>query len=302
MITRIKYLVNLIRYINNHPLGKKHKLLSYSKFIKWQIAQFIKPQEKQVTFTSSTKLIVKKGMTGATGNIYLGLHEFNDMGFLLHFLMPNDIFFDIGANVGSYTVLASGHCKALTYCFEPIPSTFDSLQKNIVANNIQNLVREKNIGLGDKEAVLLFTKGMDTVNHVVSSIKDEVGKEMMEVKVLTADSFLKETDCPLLIKIDVEGFETSVLNGMDSILNNEKLKGIIIELNGSGLRYGFDENLIHSKLLFAGFSAFAYDPFRRKLTNLKEYGDFNTIYLRDLNFIKNRLANAQDVNIFSESF
>jgi hypothetical protein len=41
--------------------------------------------------TQNSKLLVWKGLTGATGNIYCGLHEFEDMAFLLHFLRPRDL-------------------------------------------------------------------------------------------------------------------------------------------------------------------------------------------------------------------
>lgn len=51
-------------------------------------------------------------MTGATGNIYVGLHEFEDMAFLLHVLRRTDLFVDVGANIGSYTILAGGAAGA----------------------------------------------------------------------------------------------------------------------------------------------------------------------------------------------
>ena len=63
-------------------------------------------------------------MTGATGNIYTGLHEFEDMMFLLHLLRPGDIFVDAGANIGSYTVLASAVVGAKSISFEPVPPLF----------------------------------------------------------------------------------------------------------------------------------------------------------------------------------
>jgi len=47
---------------------------------------------------NGSKFLVKTGETGLTGNIYTGLHEFPDMGFLLHFLRAEDLFVDIGAN------------------------------------------------------------------------------------------------------------------------------------------------------------------------------------------------------------
>jgi FkbM family methyltransferase len=299
--TRLKNIVDLFKYINNHPLGSKHTLLAISKFLSWQISQFLKPGEKQVVFTNKTSLLVKKGMTGATGNIYLGLHEFDDMCFLLHFLRPQDTFFDIGANVGSYTVLASGHCGAKTFSFEPIPTTFNALHKNILLNKMEHLVTAKNVGLGSEESILRFTKSMDTVNHVLAD-GSFANEESLEVKVITGDSILKETECPALIKIDVEGFETPVLNGMDNILNNKNLKAIIIELNGSGFRYEFDEMEIHKKLLAIHFIPYNYNPFTRELSKQDTYGNTNTIYLRDIFFVQERLATAEKVNIFSESF
>jgi FkbM family methyltransferase len=301
LIARLKNITDLYKFISTHPLGSRHTLLSISKFLRWQIAQFLKPGERQVVFTNKTSLLVKKGMTGATGNIYLGLHEFDDMGFLLHFLRPQDTFFDIGANVGSYTVLASGHCGAKTFSFEPIPTTCNALHKNIEVNKIGHLVTAKNVGLGNEESILRFTKSMDTVNHVIAD-GNSANEESLEVKVITGDSILKETECPALIKIDVEGFETPVLNGMDNILNNKNLKAIIIELNGSGFRYGFDEMEIHKKLLVLNFNAYNYNPFTRKLIAQDTYGNANTIYLRDIKFVQERLASAEKINIFSESF
>jgi len=79
-------------------------------------------------------------MHGATGNIYVGLHEFEQMAFLLHCLRSEDIFIDVGANVGSYTVLASAAVGAKTIAFEPIESEYNGLMANIELNGIAHLV------------------------------------------------------------------------------------------------------------------------------------------------------------------
>ena len=125
-------------FILNHPLGKKHPLKSIFRFFFWQLQTIIFPGRHIKTFISPAKFYAHRGLTGVTGNIYTGLHEFNDMGFLLHFLRADDIFFDIGANVGSYTLLASGVIKATTTAIEPIPSTFKMLSDNIALNHLQN--------------------------------------------------------------------------------------------------------------------------------------------------------------------
>ena len=289
-----------MNYINGHPLAKKHKLSACFKFIKWQLSQLVSPRERIVSFTDKTYLVVKKGMTGATGNIYLGLHEFNDMGFLLHLLKEGDLFFDIGANIGSYTILASGHCKARSIAFEPIKQTFETLQKNIDLNQLHHFAIAKNIGIGDSKRILTFTNSMDTVNHVVAP--SENPSLVSQIVVYPADYFLKDLGCPTLVKIDVEGYETWVLKGMPLILQNEQLKAIIIELNGSGNKYGINEKYIHDDLKNLSFHPYEYDPFKRKLTLLEIYGNTNTIYIRDKSFVEMRVNNAEKIHLFSESF
>ena len=79
-------------------------------------------------------------MTGVTGNIYAGLHEFADMAFVLHFLRAGDLFADVGANVGSYTILASGVVGCRTVAFEPDPVTAAALERNINLNKIAERV------------------------------------------------------------------------------------------------------------------------------------------------------------------
>ena len=300
MKTIFDRIVNIVNYINVHPLAKKHKFISYLKFINWQLAQFINPRERIVSFTNKTFLAVKKGMTGATGNIYLGLHEFSDMGFLLHFLRETDVFFHIGANIGSYTILASGHCKAKSVCFEPINTTFKTLQKNIDLNQLQDLATAKNIGIGEVESILTFTNSMDTINHVVKEYQNS--KFVTEVPVYPADIFLKDFNCPILVKIDVEGYEAWVLKGMPLILKDTNLKAIIIELNGSGYKYDIDEIQIHAELLKLNFQPYDYNPFTRILTPLKSFGTANTIYVREISFVEIRVKNADKIHLFSESF
>lgn len=150
---KIKQIFQIFQYINCHPLAGRHRFKAYYRFFSWQISQFIYPHEVVVSFLDKTKLVVKKGLTGATGNIYTGLHEFTDMGFLLHFLNKGDLFFDIGANIGSYTILSSGCRGVRTVSFEPVPSTFEWLKKNIAVNSLSNIVEALNIGIGSNKGV-----------------------------------------------------------------------------------------------------------------------------------------------------
>jgi hypothetical protein len=122
--------LNNIQFIR-HPLNREHKLQAIIKFLRWQIGSRIAPGAIVYQWVNGSKFIVRPGETGLTGNVYCGLHEFADMAYVLHVLEPDDLFIDIGANVGSYTILACAAKQARGYCFEPIPSTFEKLMENI---------------------------------------------------------------------------------------------------------------------------------------------------------------------------
>jgi len=250
-------------------------------------------------YLQGVKFYARKGLTGITGNIYSGLHELDDMAFLLHFLREEDTFFDVGANVGSYTLLASGVCRSASITLEPVPVTFAILQKNIELNKLNDKVSLINSGAGSAEGTLTFSSDGDTTNHVIAA--DEAKKsETIKVPIITIDALLTKAH-PALIKIDVEGYETEVLKGMSKTLLSSTLKAIIIELNGSGERYGFDDQKIHELLVSNGFIAHSYNPFERLLTALDKPGDFNTIYCRDIDFINDRLKNAPGIKIMGET-
>jgi hypothetical protein len=125
--------LNIFRFVSSHPLTCGNRLKAVGRVFAWQIRSSLQ-SEVIVSWIGEQKLAVKRGMTGATGNVYVGLHEFYDMMFLLHFLRSGDLFLDIGANIGAYTVLASGVCRSETWAFEPDPTSVAALRRNIELN------------------------------------------------------------------------------------------------------------------------------------------------------------------------
>ena len=79
-------------------------------------------------FVNDTRLLATSGMNGATGNWYCGLHETTRWASRSTSFARRIVSFDIGANVGSYTVLAAGGAGARVTAVEPIPSTFQALR------------------------------------------------------------------------------------------------------------------------------------------------------------------------------
>jgi hypothetical protein len=121
-------------FLATHPLTRRRRLSAAARVLRWQIESRI-CDEVTIDWIGGTRLAARRGMTGATGNIYAGLHEFPDMAFVLHFLRPCDVFADVGANVGSYTILASGVVRCHTVAFEPDPLTAAALERNVICGN-----------------------------------------------------------------------------------------------------------------------------------------------------------------------
>lgn len=297
-------LESTIKFIINHPLNRKNKGKALYKFIKWQVSARLNSNPIVCPYAEKSKLIMWKGLVGATGNLYCGLLEFEDMAFVLHFLREDDLFIDIGANIGSYTVLGASEIGAETISIEPVPQTFKTLKANIALNNVENNTKALNIGLGSKKGRLKFTSSLDAINHVAT----EQETDTIDVQVETFDDIISIAK-PTLIKIDVEGFETEVLKGMEKALMNLNLKGIIIELNGSGKRYGYNEDEIHDKLLSHDFNPFRYSPFERKIVNAEKtsshsanYSSENTIYIRDITLAQERVLSARKFRIQGQIF
>src|ERR1039458_7234206 len=160
----LRDLASLRSVFATHPLTCDAPLRAWGRFTSWQLRSRLR-DEILFQWIGGQRLAVQRGMTGATLNIYVGLHEFADMMVPLHFLREGDLFLDIGANVGSYTVLASGVCRAETWAFEPEQNTLRQLEQNINLNGLDALVTVHQCALGAEQGEVAFTVGRDATNR-----------------------------------------------------------------------------------------------------------------------------------------
>jgi FkbM family methyltransferase len=217
-------------------------------------------------------------MRGATGNIYCGLHEFADMAFLLHLLRPQDLFVDVGANVGSYSVLASAVVGAHTIAAEPDPHTMIALRRNIAVNDVTDRVHAIETAVGREAGTARFSVGLDTINHVVT----EGNSQTRDVAVETLDNLLRGSS-PTLIKLDVEGHEADVVAGANETLLNPSL--LAIETEGTS-------SVVTKPLIGAGFTRVYYDPFSRRMLDEPTFAHSNALFVRDRDTVQRRVSEA----------
>jgi len=146
-----------------------------------------------------------------------------------------------------------------------MPIAYEALRNNINFNEISNLVTSYNLAVGRKKA-----SDQDTMNHVV--IENEYSGSKVAVPVESLDVIIcsiEISENPFMIKIDVKGFETDVIAGMEKILANQDLNVIIIKLSDCGAAYGFDDNDINNRLTESGFYLVEYDGINRIIRPIK---------------------------------
>lgn len=210
------------------------------------------------------------------------------MVFLLHVLRPGDIFVDAGANIGAYSLLASGLAGAQSIAFEPFPPAADHFQQNISLNKLDNRIELHRIGLGAKKKSIQLTSEKGIQNHIVTTSQsiNSIDIELDSLDQICADQI------PLLIKIDVEGYETAVIEGGKKLLENKGVKALIIETMGLGTRFGYKEDLLHDQLLSMGFGLYSYNVNERTFSALDRPLFGNNLYLKDMAFIQSRIKEA----------
>jgi FkbM family methyltransferase len=245
----------------------------------------------------NVRFIVRPKETGLVEAIYTGLLEFEDMAFFAHYIDRDDVFVDVGANVGVYTMLCCGLKGAKGYAFEPVLGTYHRLVENLRLNHLEERVQAIHAGVGDKPGILYFTSNENVTNHV---LQEKTEGNSVEVKVEILDEVL-ESRKPSAMKIDVEGYEIPVLNGSKKILKEPTLNVVLIETNGSGLRYGHSDEQIVAVMAEYGFVPCSYDPFTRQLKMINgAHKDGNTLFVRNFDQIQNKVRAADPIEILDQ--
>jgi hypothetical protein len=157
------------------------------------------------------------------------------------------------------------------------------------------------LGVGEETGALQFTKAQGPENRVVQSANTEEG---VEVQITTADKLVEEaelTDQALVAKVDVEGWEAAVIRGGKAVFSRPYPTALLLELDGSGARYGFDDDAIHQELLDKGYISVEYDPRRRQIARrFQRQAGGNTLYVNDVDFFRQRVEQSETYSVLGK--
>lgn len=176
---------------------------------------------------------------------------------------PGDVFYDIGANIGIYTIFAAYRTgeSGKVFAFEPHSASFTKLLQNIGLNKLQNIIIPCNFALHDEHGYFPFNYSSSEAGSSDSQLSSVRGAfdaqyepDITELKhAVSIDSLLasKKIPTPHHVKIDVDGNEYLILRGMSKLLKSiERPRSIQVEVikrnNASILSFMENHNYVLS--------------------------------------------------------
>jgi FkbM family methyltransferase len=186
-------------------------------------------------------------------------HERYEAKIIDSLLEQGEVFWDIGANIGYFTLVAASVLKnrGQIVSFEPARVAFERLQDNISLNNFNNIIIYK-LAVTDRsgEGVLYLSGNLaDSGANLFHPGKDQTQQEIC--KTVSLDRFSQEQglQAPDFIKMDVEGAELAALRGAGNILANTRPL-LLIEMEEKTLKAaGTDKSAIVNFLRGFGYQA-----------------------------------------------
>ena len=242
MKKRISYLIyKILTYLNNvfKFITKRSFLIFFKDFIENDSYTNINIQNFQTKFFIPNELTEWRVKTFFT-------KEPETLEWIDNFeKKENLIFWDIGANIGLYSIYNSLKNKnSKTICFEPSTSNLRILSRNISINNLEKNIKILPIPLTNKENCFLTMNESDFIEGgSLNSFGEKFDFEGKDFKIYMKYQILGTTinnlidnkilEIPDYIKIDVDGIEHLILEGGDKCLKNNKLKSLSVEINES---------------------------------------------------------------------
>lgn len=213
---------------------------------------------EQVTFQMNPGCAVSEKM------YIVGPYDFDSMSFLEKYVSPGDTFYDIGANIGPFSLLL-GSNGANVFAFEGHPKTTERLKHNFCINNLPDQ-QAMNLAVSDSSGVVSF---IDNTGSSINKIAKD-GDQSIEVECTSIDDFTKNHPEPRFVKIDTEGHELKVILGMKKMLEKNVVDFVSFEANG--LSPESDLSTIYDLLQSHSFSIGLIDYKNRKFTYLNNLG------------------------------
>jgi len=266
---------------HHHPLGTP------ARFVAWQLGKRLWHHPITVTAFGDMQLRCYPTRHASNDVVYYGWPDWAEMHLLARLLRPGDGFLDVGANVGSYTLLAWSRVRpgGRVLAFEPDPQTAKILRENASLNGLrETAVVEAAVGAVDGQ--VRFRTGRDTLGRVATN-----GTAGRRVRLARLDSVVTEPGRFVAGKMDIEGYELAALEGAEQLLAAHAPPCWLLEMNRESDAFGVPRAAIEAHLARFGYDLYAVHGDGDRLARLPLGGPYpaNVLAVADLALLRRRI-------------
>ncbi len=226
------------------------KFLEIKRNLKFFVLKLFSKKENNflIKNVNDSKMYLNAKDVGLSRDLFLdGVREPIATKAVKKIIKKGDIVVDIGGNIGYYALLESRLVgeEGKVFAIEPVPDNFEVLNKNIELNKYKNITTYR-YAIGDEDGNSEINVGE---RRNSSSLREDVGGyvkfiDKVPVKVFKLDTFLKDKPSPSFVRMDVEGYETEIIKGMEKTLSSSKKLKVFIELHSLYIGEVGVENLV----------------------------------------------------------
>lgn len=278
------------KFLIKAPFNKEYPVRALLRFLVWKLIRLLKLQNLKVKFWKNRYFYINHDSFQSMWLMYNYIVDWEEFLFTHYYLRENSIVFDIGANMGFYTIWMSRSIgiQGQIHSFEPDTKNFNRLSQNISINQFNGQFIPNNDAVSKKNGKMKMTIGFDGENHLVDS---NFGGSSSIINVVCLDDYCNQRNISRIdfIKIDVEGFELDVLKGGINLLTQKNVDVIQLELNRALINSGTTQQEIISFVDQIGYTFCIYDFKTNKLI------PFIVNDERENYFITNNLTNVNKI-------
>jgi FkbM family methyltransferase len=267
------FLFSVLNKIINLISGKGLGNINVLSKIYYIIYNYLNPKKIILIRFKNKKLFVNSNDPVITPSLFLnGTYEPFETKIFMNLIKENDILLDIGANIGYYSIIAASIIKkGKIYAFEPEPHNYDLLTRNIKINGYNNIIPVQKVVSNFNGKVKMYIDNKNTGSHSLSQENVANLKNYLEVNSIKLDDYLeginqRKVD---IIKMDVQGAESQVIDGLTKTLHHNTSIKIIMEFWPKGL-INMEINPIKflQKIKTLGFKIAVLDEANEKIIKL----------------------------------
>jgi FkbM family methyltransferase len=190
-------------------------------------------QDVEVTCFDGSRMLIPSLSDSVGFHLFIdGVYERTELKWLLRELQPGDVFVDVGANIGGFTLPAAGRVGALglVVAVEASPRIADYLRRNLETNRVVN-VRVCQVAVSDQTSNCVTFYAAPDQSFGAGGLGAGDGMRPITVGAKRLDHLLAEQGVTTVrvLKVDVEGFEAAVFRGAEQLLTGSNPPAVLFE-------------------------------------------------------------------------